>query len=89
MFDLIRSFGSRANLRRPQPRSAVIRVECLEDRLTPTGFVDNFESPTLDPFWREFGQSGSVTFPSTVNPHTGAQSVQFNTVNTANRRTSV
>lgn len=41
-------------------------------------FADNFESPTLDPFWSTNLTAGSVTFPSTGQAHGGAQSVKFN-----------
>ena len=41
-------------------------------------FSDNFETPSLDPFWFGFANQGSITFPSTAQAHSGSQSVQFN-----------
>lgn len=44
---------------------------------TPT-FTDDFEGSALDPFWSTLEQSGSITFPSIAQVHTGSQAVQFN-----------
>ena len=41
-------------------------------------FTDDFEGSTLDPFWSKIEQSGSITFPSSAQVHTGSQAVQFN-----------
>jgi hypothetical protein len=47
----------------------------------PLDFSDNFEGSTLNPFWNDnFAQSGSITFPSTLQAHTGTQSVQLNSI---------
>jgi hypothetical protein len=50
----------------------------LEDRTLLSGFVDGFEGPTLNSFWTQHTQSGSITFPSTAQVHGGSQSVQLN-----------
>src|SRR5216684_3153869 len=57
-------------------------LEVLEDRIALSGFVDNFEGPTLNPFWAQYARSGSITFPSTAQVHSGSQSVQLNSTNT-------
>ncbi len=62
------------------------RLEQLEQRTLMAGFTDNFEGPALDPFWSPSAVSGSITFPSTAQAHSGNQSVQFNsTYNTGQK----
>src|SRR5262245_21703655 len=56
-------------------------LEALEDRLVPSGFVDGFEGPILDPFWTVAAYSGAVQFPSTANVHGGSQSVELGSNN--------
>ena len=46
-------------------------------------FVDNFEGTTLNPFWSKSEQSGSVVFPGTTRAHSGSQSVELVTTNSA------
>jgi hypothetical protein len=49
-------------------------------------FLDGFEGATIDPFWTVRTNSGSITFPSTAQVHSGAQSVQFNSTNTGSQK---
>ena len=49
-------------------------------------FADDFEGSTLDPFWTPHAQSGSITFPSTAQAHSGSQSIQFNSIQGAERK---
>jgi virginiamycin B lyase len=49
-------------------------------------FSDNFEESALDPFWSTDIHSGSITFPSTAQAHSGSQSVQFNSTNSSEEK---
>jgi len=49
-------------------------------------YTDNFESPTLNPFWRIIANAGSVTVPSTAQAHSGSNSVQFNSLSNAGQK---
>ena len=50
-------------------------------------FTDGFEGSALDPFWNaNVQQGGSITFPSTVQVHSGSQSVEFDSVYTGGSR---
>ena len=40
-------------------------------------FADDFETPSLDPFWFGIANQGTITFPSIAQAHSGFQSVQF------------
>ncbi len=61
-------------------------IDTLESRLLLSGFTDDFEGPTLDSFWNKVEASGYITFPSTVQAHSGTQSVQLNsTFNTGQK----
>src|SRR5436305_15237970 len=62
------------------------RLAGLEDRTVPSRFMDGFEAPTLNQFWATSIQSGSVTHPSTVQVHTGNQSVQLNSTQTTQNK---
>jgi hypothetical protein len=50
------------------------------------GLVDNFEGPTLNPFWTTTQNSGSIIFPSTLQAHSGAQSVEFTSTDTGSNK---
>ena len=41
-------------------------------------YTDDFEADTLNPFWSRLEQSGQITFPSSVQAHSGSRCVQFN-----------
>jgi hypothetical protein len=41
-------------------------------------FMDDFEGPTLNPFWSKVEIAGTISFPSTAQVHSGTQAVQFN-----------
>ena len=43
----------------------------------PIVFMDDFESPSLNPFWTLRQDRGSVVFPSTGQTHSGNQSVRL------------
>ncbi len=65
-----------------QPARRTVRslgLETLEDRSVPSGFSDDFEGSALNPFWQTATSSGNVIFPSTVQAHSGNQSVQLST----------
>ncbi len=52
-------------------------------------FSDDFEGSSLNPFWSTLQTTpptGFITFPSTVQAHSGSQSVQFNTQSTPNEK---
>lgn len=72
--------GARDRGCRPQSKP---RLEVLEDRTVPATFTDGFEGPALDPFWGTTTNSGSVTFPSTAQVHSGLQAVQLNSTATS------
>jgi Ca2+-binding RTX toxin-like protein len=86
MFTRIRQAESVRKVTCNKPAPWQPRLEVLEDRTVPAGFVDGFEGPTLNPFWSAVTQSGSVTFPSTAAVHTGLQSVQLNSTNTGSNK---
>jgi hypothetical protein len=52
-------------------------LEVLEDRMVLSTFVDGFEGPSLSALWSTTTQAGSITFPSAAQPHSGQQSLQF------------
>jgi virginiamycin B lyase len=54
--------------------------------IAPLTFTDDFEGPTLDPFWTVTAQSGSVRFPSTAQAHSGNQSVEFDSTATSQQK---
>jgi hypothetical protein len=81
MFRLSRRPKSARIATRQNGASCRPRLEVLEDRTVPAGFVDGFEGPTLDPFWTKTQISGFVTMPSTERVHTGTQSVKFTSTN--------
>src|SRR5438105_2092033 len=72
---------------RPIPAGWKPRLEALEDRTLLSGFVDNFEGPALNSFWSTSNQSGSISFPSAAQAHSGQQSVQFNSVQGSQQKT--
>jgi hypothetical protein len=55
-----------------------VAVTAFPLSVSATSFTDGFEGTTLDPFWTTLQNSGSITFPSTAQVHSGSQAVQFN-----------
>ena len=62
-------------------RGILYGITALTDAPAPA-FYDGFESPQLNSFWTRTETSGYITIPSASNPHTGNQSLQFNSTNT-------
>ncbi len=83
MVSLFRSKRLVASHGRPKSNRCRPALELLEDRRLLSGFVDNFEGPTLNSFWTPYTQSGSVTFPSTARVHGGSQSLELDSTSTA------
>ena len=52
----------------------LIAISCGSVR---ADFIDDFEGPTLDPFWQVRETAGTITFPSSTLVHGGSQSVRF------------
>ena len=79
MFSFLRLTKTARTSNREKAASVKLNLEALEGRTLLSGFVDNFEAPTLNSFWNvSHTQAGSITFPSTAQAHSGRQSVQFN-----------
>jgi len=61
--------------RRAVPRRSF--AEPLECRVLLSTFNDDFEAPTLDPFWNRVIQDGATITLSIAQAHSGLQSAQF------------
>jgi hypothetical protein len=53
---------------------------------TALTFFDDFEGPTLNPFWSTYERSGLVVFPSTTHAHSGIQSLELRSLMTGNQK---
>ena len=64
-------------------------LDALENRAPMSGFTDDFEGSSLNPYWSSSVSSGSIIFPSTERAHGGNQSVQFSSTNTSQSRKGI
>jgi hypothetical protein len=86
MFTRLATLRTWSKGRNHKQRSCKPLVETLEDRNVPSGFIDGFEGPSLDPFWNHKTQVSGTIAPTTALPHSGQQSLQMQTVNTSSNK---
>jgi len=61
----------------------IVLFQCLSLPIQATGtmdFADGFEGASLDSFWTQTANAGSIAFPSTTQVHNGRQAVRFNSI---------
>ncbi|MBS0262122.1 MAG: hypothetical protein JSS02_09215 [Planctomycetes bacterium] len=79
--NLVQAFREPSQHARKSRPCCLTPAEIMEDRVLLSGFTDGFEGTSLNSFWSTYLQSGSISLTSTT-PHSGSQSVQFDSVDT-------